>query len=406
MRRLATLLTVALIWLAACSGGGSDLDEAVDLFYQNDMERALQSLQLFVSKHPDHSEARVWLAETYRRMGRMRISMEAAQRALELDPGQCFAHTVIADAARPKLYAERTDEDGTWIALNRAIRCDPSDGNAWMSIWNEAVLRRKPEMMRTSVARMRETGFFTDAVLAYARWTLRNLPENSILITNGDLDTIPMLAVQVTEDFRQDVVIVERGLLGTTQFLRYLRDDLGVTIPIEEAGLEVLPQIVEAGATVYEIAIRVFSGWITQKEDGKMTRPIAISSTVFEDFFEGIKDHLLFTGPYRLWQIEQIGASPAMAELETNLEGIVVEEFTGEWASGLDRSPIRHLYTKSIVTNITATAIAYCEGLLVEDRLDEARERIQWIESFEEATESGPAFPEKMAELKAFLEAD
>ncbi len=405
MKRIAILLIVATMPFTGCTGGGPDLGEAVDLFYQNNMERALQSLQLIVSEEPGNPEALVWLAETYRRMGRMRISIETAQRALELDPDQCFAHTVIADASRPKLYDERSDGDVTWTELNRAIDCDPTDGNAWMSIWNESVLRGKPEMMSRSVERMRKTGFLTNAIVAYARWTLRNLPENSILITNGDLDTIPMLAVQVVEEYRQDVVIVERGLLGTTQFLRYLRDDLGVAIPVEEEGLEVLPQISDAGATVYEIAVRVFAGWLTQKEDGRMTRPIAMSSSVFEDFYEGITDHLLYTGPYRLWRIEEVAAAPATSELGKNLEGVDGRDFAGEWVSERDRSPVRRLYTPNIVANITATAVAFCEGLIGENRFEEAREQIEWIEEFEETTRSGPAFPEKLSELKALLPA-
>jgi len=48
-------------------------------------------------------------------------------------------------------------------------------------------------------------GFLHQAALAYGRAELRTLPPDALLLTNGDMDTYPAQAVQVTEGFRTDV---------------------------------------------------------------------------------------------------------------------------------------------------------------------------------------------------------
>ncbi len=214
---LIITLTPLLSILTACSKHQpASFDEALALYRQNKLEQALPLFENLVVQDSTNPEKCVWLAETYRRLGKKQEAVNTARRALTLGPCSSFAHTVIAEASNPVIGEwAQASSDTTWFHLMKAIECDSTDAHPWLLVFGEAMHRGEPAMMRRSLRRLVETGFLTKAALAYGRWMLRALPENAILLTNGDMDTYPPCAVQEVEGFRKDVVIVNRGTLET-----------------------------------------------------------------------------------------------------------------------------------------------------------------------------------------------
>jgi tetratricopeptide (TPR) repeat protein len=401
----APLVLVLAFGIAGCSKEESaSLEEALTLFRQNRLEEALPLFEEFVDRQEKNAEAHVWLAETYRRLNRTDEAIEQARIALELEPCNSFAHTVMADASVPPPGdSEIPNSQASWDHLLKAIECDSTEGNAWVSIWGFAIRRGETAMLRTSLRKMVETRFLTDAALSFGRWLLRTLPENAILITNGDMDTYPAMAVQEAEGFRTDVTVVERGLLNLPWGLRFVRDDGGVPLPYQDSELDTLSTLRSADGIAVHPADLVFQGWVADVRLGSYPRPITLAVTVYEEFYAGVKEYLQYAGPYFLMEPAPVVTAQNMFALRECINGIEEGDFMGPWVSGRDYSPVRGLYTKEIVRNVTHAALVYAELLIDEKEYEEAEKMLTWAEDFEERTELGPVYGGRIQELRENL---
>lgn len=398
----AFVYSIAMLILFGCVEISiEELDVALALYRQNQLNEALPLFEEALAKNQDNPEAHAWLAETYRRLGKRDEAVKRARMALTLNPCHSFAHTVLADAYNP-MYGiwESANSDSTWTHLQRAVACDSTDGNAWMSIWSEAIHRGEAPMMKKALRSAHTSGFFTKAALSYNRWMLQGLPENALLVTNGDMDTYPALALQEAEGFRTDVVVVNRSLLNTTWYGRFIRDHNNLAFPFDDAALESLRAFKDDQGNVITPSDQILKAWLEQKTSSDFLRPIAFSVTVDPSFTNAIKDHLQMAGPFLLWQPSPAATAPDTAVLRSNLMNINSEDFAGPLASAQDRSSVRQAHTKEIVRNVTATALTYSDLLIKSGNFSEAQKWLNWAEEFEKKTEFGPAFTEQIASLK------
>jgi len=70
---------------------------------------------------------------------------------------------------------------------------------------------------------MLQPAIYPVEILTNARNYLQNCAPNSILITNGDNDTYPLLYVQSMENYRRDVTVVNNSLLSLAAYIRSLK---------------------------------------------------------------------------------------------------------------------------------------------------------------------------------------
>ena len=97
---------------------------------EGDAQRVLELYQQVIEMAPDYSPAWSGLSVAYavhasqewmdRDEGR-RLAMEAAEKAIELDPNSAEAHVRMGQA-----LARADDRDGMWTAYNRALELDPN----------------------------------------------------------------------------------------------------------------------------------------------------------------------------------------------------------------------------------------------------------------------------------------
>jgi hypothetical protein len=229
---------------------------------------------------------------------------------------------------------------------------------------------------------------------------LRHLPEQALLVTNGDMDTYPTVALREVEGFRTDVAVVNRSLLNTTWYARFIRDHDNLFLPFRDSQLDSLSAFKDQQGNLITVSDQILKAWLTQKASGAFPRPIAFSVTVDPSFTNAIKDHLQTAGPFLLWQPSPAYATPDTAMLQMNLANINSDDFAGPFVSPQDRSPVRRVYTKGIVRNVTATALTYSDLLIKSGSFSDAQKWLIWAEEFEKKTEFGPAFTEQIASLK------
>jgi hypothetical protein len=330
--------------------------------------------------------------------------VNTARRALELDPRNSFAHMVIAEAVNPLMGQwAQANSDSTWFHAMKAVECDSTDGNPWLLVWGEAIHRGKPALMREALRKLVETGFFTKAALEYGRWMLRALPEKAILLTNGDMDTYPPCAVQEVEGFRRDVVIVNRGTLNEDWYARFIRDNYGVPLPFDDAHLTRLDSHKDDQGNLVTPSDQIFRGWLKQKANGSFSRPIAAAVTVDESYWSSARNNMRFAGPFFQWCDATTAQTPDTASMHASVEGLTPDDFAGPWVSDQDRSPIRRVYTKNIVRNVTETAILYSESLLKANRFPDANRWANWADELDRKAELGPVFTERITQLREHL---
>ena len=379
-------------------------DEALALYRQNKLEQALPLFEALVAEDANNPEKHVWLAETYRRLGKKAEAIKEARRALELEPHNSFAHTVIAEASNPVVGVwAQANSDTTWFHLMKAVECDSFDAHPWLVIWGEAIHHGNPSMSRQALRRIAESGFLTKAALSYGRWMLRGLPENAVLMTNGDMDTYPPCAVQEAEGFRRDVVVVNRGTLNEPWYARFIRDQGGVSLPFDDARLERMDGYKDAKGELVTPSDQIFRGWLEQKAKGTFKRPLAVAVSVEESYYSSVRDNMRFAGAFLLWSDVAKAKTSDVSSMLASLKGVSPDDFTGPWVSDKDRSPVRRLYTKNIARNVTLTAIMCGESLLDARRISDAQHWTQWAEELDKKAEVGPFFADRIARLKEQL---
>jgi hypothetical protein len=86
-------------------------------------------------------------------------------------------------------------------------------------------------------------GGFMEPVLSFNRQLLKNCSQNAILITFGDIVTIPLWYLQTIEKFRLDVTVVDANLINTTWYPKYLKRERKLKISFNNSTIDTLDYI-------------------------------------------------------------------------------------------------------------------------------------------------------------------
>ena len=397
------VVAAIVLCLAGCEQEPSTLNSAISHYRRHQLQEALPLFERAVTESPSDATTHAWLAETYRRLGRTDDATAEAETATRLDSCNTFALTVMAELHLPLPWDKRNDTDSCWLLLDRALACDATDGGVWITRWGEAICRNRPLVADTCERKLVETGFLTGAALEYGRWMLRALPEDAILITNGDMDTYPPLGLQQTEELRDDVLVVERGLLNLAPYLRWLASEHHLPLPIDTALVDSVTADGGAYAMTPTLAETVFEHWVSLKKAGELGRPLAVAITVAPDFYASESGVFQMCGPFLLWQPSAATVTLDTALCRLSLERIEADAFAGPWASDQDHSSVRHAYTYRLLGNVTETAVLYCEALLQADRREEAAAWLDWVERVEANSQLGTLSSDRTTALRSRL---
>lgn len=122
-----------------------------------------------------------------------------------------------------------------------------------------------------------------------------------------------------------------------------------------------------------------------------------------ESYYKEYRDHLLYSGPFLLWQPESVSVAVDTAVVRLSLDHIDPGAFSGPWVGDHDRSPVRRVYTKNLAGNISHMALTYAGELIEDGQLRKAGDGLDWTEGFERRTELGPVSDPAIGELREEL---
>ena len=219
-----------------------------------------QQWERYAQERP--GEARAWVewADALRYSGARDAANEAYTRAFAIDSADAAAATAFAC-----IHVTGQLKEGSWKLgdrlLRRVVERHPDFADAYYMLWVTALRRGDEALAQQCLRRLVETGDMPRPLVDYGYNMLVGAPANAIVLTNGDNDTYPPLAVQALRDLRPDVAIVNLSLLNTEWYIRFQRDH-GVPIPLtdkEITGLQATPENLIATQVVRALSDRLAS---------------------------------------------------------------------------------------------------------------------------------------------------
>ena len=161
-------------------------------------------------------------------------ALEFYQQALALAPENARAHAEIGKALTS---FQRYDEAITH--LEAAIRRDPNLPEPHASLGLCYLAQGKIEPAARQWQELKRKGGLSHALIELARNLLATVPENGILFTNGEHDTLPVWYLQMSTGERRDLSVVNVSLLSQRWYLKFLRDhEPGVAVQYDDEFLE------------------------------------------------------------------------------------------------------------------------------------------------------------------------
>ena len=235
--------------------GGQNLNFAVPVNYLLALNNQDSETSAQLTYSSEDLELKKELAEKY---------YEEAEYA---DAAKLFFEITEADSTDPVLYfklgfslhriavdlAPHNENDSRWenfanMAIDnftKSVLLDPENEYGYLKIarvyglWMiDAFKQKRPSQLREALINAQKSGGFFPFVLETNRAMLTSCSKNSILFTNGDDDTFPTWYLQEIEKVREDVIVVNIGLLNVPFYVKYLRDFKGLNFNLSNSEIE------------------------------------------------------------------------------------------------------------------------------------------------------------------------
>lgn len=217
----STILIAAGLFLVGTAGPALSQPQPVPRLTERRLDKAsyvelAKQWKQYIEEHGETADALVNLGMAYDYSEEMDAAVVVARRAVEVDPNNPKALRFLGKM----LATYVNDQEEALEVLNRCRKVAP-DNELGLSLL-ASVHTRRGELDEAD--KVMNTIFQQHVIAAplqdYAYNMLVGLPEGAVLVTGGDNDTYPPLALQAGMEFRTDVVVINRSMLNVPAFAK------------------------------------------------------------------------------------------------------------------------------------------------------------------------------------------
>jgi hypothetical protein len=199
-----------------------------------------------------------------------------AEKAVRLEPDNAEACATLGSYKSQMLCpGQPADPSEAIRLLERALELNPGMDDPRYTLWVLLLSQGKTEQAAGQLRALLDAGALPEPLVDLGYNMLAGAEPNAIILTNGDNDTYPPLALQVGRGFRTDVAIVNLSLLNTPWYRRQLREGpLHVPVPLLEGKAEGMQSQAALTGLIEDLAK---DGW---------KRPLYAAVTVYLNYYK------------------------------------------------------------------------------------------------------------------------
>lgn len=172
---------------------------------------ALEYLDTALSKYPKNAEVHYYTGQTYRLM---------------LFADGFFINDVNMPYAFKSSEQFRITTELSPRYTGKKFVVDPYSKiqTIWGSVAMTYLYHNKPDSARWAFKYGKQEGGYYPSMLEYNKNIMASCDKDAILFTNGDNDTFPMWYLQLVENYRTDITVVNLSLLNVSWYIKQLKN--------------------------------------------------------------------------------------------------------------------------------------------------------------------------------------